>query len=81
MGGAGKLALAATGGGLVLAIAVVATRDAPAPRAPAPQTSGASAPPERRDTLRRCRTTTEPHAECAAAWEAERDRFFGRKED
>ncbi|MGV1681795.1 putative entry exclusion protein TrbK-alt [Sphingopyxis sp. NJF-3] len=81
MGGAGRLVLVAVGGGLALTIAVVASLDPPAPRAPAPQIFEANAPPGRRDTLRRCRTVTEPHAECAAAWEAERDRFFGRKED
>lgn len=81
MGRAGKLALAAIGGGLALTLAAVASLDAPPPGAPAPEIGGAGAQPELAGTLRRCRTVTASDAECAAAWEARRQRFFGTERD
>ena len=81
MGRAGKLALAAIGGGLALRLALVAAVDPPAPGAPASSNPEAGAPPEVSDTLDRCRTITQADAECTAAWEAKRRHFFGSDKD
>ena len=82
MGRAGGLVMGAIVLGLALTLALVAALDPPAPRASAPQISGADAPPDFGDTLRRCRIVTEPDATCEAAWEAKRRHFFrsGRPE-
>ena len=77
MGRAGKLVLAAIGGGLALTLLLVAAVDPPAPGAPASSNPEAGAPPEVSDILRRCRTITQADAECTAAWEAKRRHFFG----
>ncbi|WP_447763346.1 putative entry exclusion protein TrbK-alt [Sphingopyxis panaciterrae] len=63
--------------GLALALALVAALDLPSPGVSAPPISGADAPPDDGDTLRRCRTVTEADATCEAAWEARRRHFFG----
>jgi len=82
MGRAGKLVAGAAVGGMALALALLAAVDPPASRASAPPLiSGADAPPELGETLRRCRTVTVADAACEAAWEARRRHFFGRKED
>ena len=59
MGRAGGLVMGAIVLGLALTLALVAALDPPAPRAFAPAISGADAPPDYGDTLRRCRTATE----------------------
>ena len=76
MGRAGGLVAGAIVLGLALTLALVTALDPPAPRASAPPISGADAPLEPGDTLRRCRTITEADAICAAAWEAKRRHFF-----
>ncbi|APZ97550.1 hypothetical protein BWQ93_02910 [Sphingopyxis sp. QXT-31] len=76
MGRAGGLVMAAIVLGLALTLALIAALKPPAPRASAPQISGANAPPDYGDTLRRCRTATETDPECEAAWEARRRLFF-----
>ena len=76
MGRAGGLVVGAIVLGLALALALIAALDPPAPRASAPQISGADAPPDYGDTPRRCRTATEADPECEAAWEAKRRNFF-----
>lgn len=60
------LMLAAIAG---MAIRSSAPRETPATPARAPHLIAA-------DQLARCRTLTAPDADCAAAWEAERRRFF-----
>src|SRR3546814_6060905 len=50
-----------------------------APRASAPQVSGADAHPAPDDGLRRCRTITTADPDCEAVWEAKRRRFFGER--
>jgi len=82
MGRAGKLMAGAIGGGMALALALLAALDPPAPRASAPpQISGADARPDLGATFRRCRTVTVADAECEAAWEAKRRHFFGHEKD
>jgi conjugative transfer region protein TrbK len=76
MGRAGGFVIGAIVLGLALSLALIAALDPPAPRASAPQVSGADAPPNTGDTLRRCRSVTEPDPECEAAWEAKRRHFF-----
>ena len=77
----GLLAVTALGAGVVLTLALVIAASPPAPRAPAPQPSAADAPPALGDTLRRCRSVTEPDAACEAAWEEKRRHFFGEEKD
>lgn len=80
MGRAGKLVAGAIVGGMALAFALLAAVGPPAPRAsPLPLISGADAPHDLTDTLRRCRTVTVADAECEAAWEEKRRRFFGQE--
>ena len=64
-----------------IALALITTASPPAPRAPAPQISGAGAPPDAGDTLRRCRTVTQPDPACAKAWDEKRRRFFHQEKD
>lgn len=77
MGRAGALVMGAIVLGLALALALDAALDPPVPGASVPRTSGADAPPDLGDTLRRCRTVTDADATCEAAWEAKRRHFFG----
>ena len=77
----GLLAAGALGAGAVLTLALVLAASPPAPRASAPQTSTANAPPALGETLRRCRSVTAPDAACEAAWEQKRRRFFGKDKD
>ena len=76
MGRVGGLVMVAVVLGLALTLALIAALDPPAPSASAPQISGADAPPDYGDALRRCRTATEADPECEAAWEAKRRHFF-----
>lgn len=75
-----KLAVAAGLAGIILATAVVqATRDAHAPgtidaAVAATDAADSPRPPQH------CRTATAPDAQCQAAWEAHRRRFFGNPE-
>src|SRR3546814_1040030 len=66
-----------------MTLALVAVTLPPAPRASAPQVSGAVAHPAPDDGLRRCRTITTADPDCVAVWEAKRRRVFGerRKEE
>lgn len=72
-----KLAGAAAFGGLLMAIAI---RAATLPPAPPQAIDNASAkttvPPPPKGAFQRCRTIIEPEPACAAAWDAERRRFF-----
>ena len=77
----GLLSVTALGAGAVLTLALVIAASPPPPRASAPQTSAADAPPALGDTLRRCRSLTEPDAACEAAWEEKRRHFFGEEKD
>jgi len=79
MGRAARIAGAAVLGGIAMTLALVAATLPPAPRASAPQVSGADAHPAPADTLRRCRTVTTADPDCEAAWEAKRRQFFGER--
>lgn len=82
MGRAGKLAVGAIVGGMGLTLALIAALDPPAPRASVPlPIAEADAHPDLDGTLRRCRTVTVSNAECEAAWETKRRRFFGQEKD
>lgn len=73
-----RIAGVSLAGGILMATAIViATRDAPPPRERASAVEDASAEPLRSE-LRRCRTITMPDSGCERAWEAQRNRFFGR---
>lgn len=76
MGRAGGLVMGAIVLGLALALALIAAIDPPAPGVSAPRISGADAPPDYGDALRRCRTVTEADPECEAAWDTKRRHFF-----
>ncbi|MBN8804236.1 MAG: putative entry exclusion protein TrbK-alt [Sphingopyxis terrae] len=75
----GKIVIAATLGGLFLALSIVVTlRPEPSVETiVVPEDESATDPLDRLDgDLRRCRTLTMPDAGCEAAWEAQRRRFF-----
>lgn len=75
-----KLAVAAGLGGIILATAILeATRDAHAP-GPIDAPVGETEPADSARPPQHCRTATAPDAQCQAAWEAHRSRFFGNPE-
>jgi len=77
MGRTAKLAAAAAFGGTFAAIAIVTATRPAAPPAIAVLTAAPEAmPPTHDDALKRCRSVSVADAECDAAWEAERRRFF-----
>lgn len=73
-----RIAGVALAGGILMATAIaIATREAPPRRERPVIVEDASAEPLRRE-LQRCRTITMPDSGCERAWEAQRNRFFGR---
>lgn len=72
-----KLTAAAAFGGLFAALAIVtANRPAPPPIATTPSAAPEARSADQAQTLRRCRNASTVEPDCAAAWEAERRRFF-----
>src|SRR3546814_21070272 len=77
MGRAARIAGAAVLGGIAMTLALVAVTMPPAPRASAPQVSGADAHPAPDARLRRCPPIPQADPDCAAVWEAKPPRAFG----
>ncbi|AXB76579.1 hypothetical protein TQ38_008765 [Novosphingobium sp. P6W] len=75
-----KIAVVASMGGIVLAVAAMQANR----REHAPVASGASAAKTDTSEISRppqhCRSATTPDPQCQAAWEAHRRRFFGNRE-
>lgn len=80
MGRAGRLAFGAILGSMALTLALVAALDPPAPGASAAPISAADAHPDPSVVPGHCRSATMPDPQCAAAWEARREAFFGAKD-
>lgn len=80
MGRAGKIAVIALLGGLIMALAILHASSSSAPGASVPTMSEADAPPTDAAVAERCRTVTVADSECEAAWEAKRRHFFGQKD-
>jgi conjugative transfer region protein TrbK len=76
-----KIVLVAVRVALILTLAIIGAR--------LPSASGSSADGISREDLpsraepvpARCRIAVEPDAECAAAWQAKRRRFFGQEDE
>ncbi len=81
MGRTAKIAVAALLGALVLTLAMLSAISPSVSGASALQISGADAPPTAAAVPSRCRTATEADAECTAAWDAKRRRFFGQEDE
>ncbi len=81
MGRTAKIAVVAVLGALVLTLATLSVNSSSIRGASVPQISGADAPPGAAPVPARCRTATEADAECTAAWDAKRRRFFGEEDE
>lgn len=81
MGRTAKVVAAAVLGALVLTIAILSDASPAASGASASHFSRADAPTSKVKVPVRCRVAVEADAECAAAWEAGRRRFFGQQEE